>query len=85
MPATEPVTVELVGLASDANSSFMRGPADAPAAIRRVLGDVIAVIQPLPAPVIGADIVEYNPRRDINEMTAAVAVKLVKELAAVMQ
>ena len=36
------------------------------------------------APVIGADIVEYNPDRDINDMTAAVAAKLVKELAALI-
>jgi arginase len=31
--------------------------------------------------VIGADLVEYNPTRDVAEMTAAVCVKLVKELA----
>ena len=30
-----------------------------------------------------ADIVEYNPSRDINGMTAVVAAKFVKELAAV--
>lgn len=34
------------------------------------------------APIVGADIVEYNPDRDINGMTAAVAAKLVKEIAA---
>ena len=32
--------------------------------------------------LVGADIVEYNPDRDIHDMTAAVAVKLIKELAA---
>lgn len=44
--------------------------------------EVLSVIDGLPGPVIGADIVEYNPDRDINEMTAAVCVKLFKEVAA---
>lgn len=34
--------------------------------------------------IVGADIVEYNPDRDINCMTAVVAAKLVKEMAAMM-
>lgn len=34
--------------------------------------------------IVGADVVEYNPDRDINDMTAVVAAKLVKELAAAM-
>jgi len=36
------------------------------------------------APIVGADVVEYNPDRDINGMTAVVAAKLVKELAALI-
>ena len=44
--------------------------------------DVIELIWRAPGPVIGGDIVEYNPARDINEMTAAVAGKLLKELVA---
>ena len=43
--------------------------------------DIITVIQKLKAPIVGADIVEYNPVRDINGMTAMVAAKLMKELA----
>jgi len=43
---------------------------------------VLAIIAALPGPLIGADIVELNPARDINAMTAAVAVKLLKELTA---
>ena len=35
-----------------------------------------------PGPVIGGDIVELNPDRDLNGMTAVLAAKLVKELAA---
>ena len=43
---------------------------------------LITIIQRIQAPVIGADIVEYNPKRDINEVTAMVAAKLLKEIAA---
>jgi agmatinase len=43
--------------------------------------DIIEVIQQLNAPIVGADIVEYNPVRDINGMTGMVAAKLMKELA----
>jgi arginase len=47
----------------------------------RQLLDVLARVD---APVVGADIVEYNPSRDINDMTAVVAAKLIKELAALL-
>jgi arginase len=43
---------------------------------------VIELLQRIEVPVVGADIVEYNPSRDLHGMTAAVAVKFVKELAA---
>jgi arginase len=46
--------------------------------------DVITIIQQIKAPIVGADIVEYNPVRDINGMTAMVAAKLMKELSAKM-
>jgi arginase len=46
--------------------------------------DAITMLHRIAAPVVGADIVEYNPGRDINEMTAYVAAKLVKELASIM-
>jgi agmatinase len=48
--------------------------------VRNIL-DVLARVE---APVVGADIVEYNPDRDINAMTAIVAAKFVKELAALL-
>jgi arginase family enzyme len=35
-------------------------------------------------PIVGADIVEYNPRCDISELTAVVAAKLLKEIAGMM-
>ncbi|HSO20032.1 MAG TPA: agmatinase, partial [Desulfosarcina sp.] len=45
---------------------------------------VLRLIQSIQVPVVGADIVEYNPDRDLNDMTAAVAAKLFKEIAAKM-
>jgi len=44
--------------------------------------DVISVLHRVAAPIVGADVVEYNPSRDVNGVTAVVAAKLVKELAA---
>ncbi|EAR01193.1 agmatinase [Maribacter sp. HTCC2170] len=44
--------------------------------------DVLHIIQNINSPVIGADIVEYNPSRDINGMTAMVCAKFLKEIAA---
>ena len=46
--------------------------------------ELLNMLQQLNAPVIGADLVEYNPTRDINEMTAMVSAKLYKELAALL-
>ena len=45
---------------------------------------ILDVIHSLNVPVIGADIVEYNPQRDINGMTAMVATKLYKEVCGKM-
>lgn len=45
------------------------------------LREVLTVIQNLPGTLVGADVVEYNPRQDLGGVTAAVAGKLVKELA----
>ena len=45
--------------------------------------DILSVLHRVEAPIVGADIVEYNPSRDINGMTAVVAAKFVKELAAI--
>ncbi|MBS1915246.1 MAG: agmatinase [Bacteroidetes bacterium] len=47
--------------------------------------ELLKIIQLLNGPsVVGADIVEYNPSRDINNVTAMVAYKLLKELIAKM-
>jgi agmatinase len=44
--------------------------------------DVLAVLARVRSPIVGADIVEYNPTRDINGVTAVLAAKLVREVAA---
>jgi arginase len=46
--------------------------------------ELIHIIQSIPVPIVGADIVEYNPMRDVNNMTAMVAYKLMKEIMAKM-
>jgi len=46
--------------------------------------ELITIIQSINVPIVGADIVEYNPLRDVNNMTAMVAYKLFKELASKM-
>ena len=42
--------------------------------------DIINFISNIEGEIIGADIVEYNPYKDINEITAITAAKLLKEL-----
>lgn len=42
--------------------------------------DILSILQAINSEVVGADIVEYNPSRDINNMTAMVAYKLFKEV-----
>ncbi len=46
--------------------------------------DVLHIIQNINTSIIGADIVEYNPTRDRDDMTAMVCAKLLKEIAAKM-
>jgi arginase family enzyme len=43
--------------------------------------DVLAVLARIEEPIVGADVVELNPARDVNGVTAVLAAKLVKELA----
>ncbi|MCC7126639.1 MAG: agmatinase [Acidobacteria bacterium] len=42
--------------------------------------DVLDVLAALPVPIVGADVVEYNPSQDLRDLTARVAAKFVKEL-----
>jgi agmatinase len=61
-------------------------PAFAPGVSHREPGglatrELLTLIQALPGPVVGADVVELNPDRDPDGLTAMVAAKVVKELA----
>jgi len=60
-------------------------PAFAPGVSHREPGgmsvrEVLEHLHSITATVVGADIVEYNPSRDISELTATVAGKILKEL-----
>lgn len=64
-------------------------PAFAPGVSHREPGglsarEVINIIHGISSPLIGADIVEFNPLKDIDNMTAQLAAKLVKEVAGKM-
>lgn len=61
-------------------------PAFAPGVSHREPGgltvrDVIGLVHAVPGPIVGADVVEYNPGQDLLGVTASVAAKIVKELA----
>jgi arginase family enzyme len=42
--------------------------------------EVLDIIQSLELEIVGLDVVEYNPKRDLNGVTGMVAAKIVKEL-----
>jgi arginase len=46
--------------------------------------EVLDVLDVITAPVIGADVVEYNPANDQRDLTARVAAKFVKELVGLL-
>ena len=65
-------------------------PAFAPGVSHREPGglsvrDVLGLIHAAPGPLVGADVVEFNPAQDPTGLTATVAAKLVKEVAARMR
>jgi agmatinase len=47
--------------------------------------DVLSVLHRINSPIVGGDVVELNPSRDVGAVTAVLAAKLVKELAAIGQ
>ena len=47
--------------------------------------DVLELLAAIRVPVVGADIVEYNPANDVRDLTARVAAKFVKELVGIMR
>lgn len=46
--------------------------------------EVVGLIQSIPGPIVGADVTEMNPAADPSGLTAMVAAKIVKEIAARM-
>ena len=46
--------------------------------------ELLHLLQSIPGPVVGADVVEYLPQRDVQGITAVVAAKLARELAGAM-
>jgi agmatinase len=64
-------------------------PAFAPGVAHREPGglsvrDVVGLIHSVAGRIVAADIVEFNPRQDLGGVTAAVAAKVVKEIAGAM-
>jgi arginase len=64
-------------------------PAFAPGVSHREPGglsvrEVLTLVQDAGGTLVGADLVEYNPRQDLGGVTAIVAAKIVKEVAARM-
>jgi agmatinase len=60
-------------------------PAFAPGISHREPGgmtvrEAIAHLHAIEGSIVGADVVEYNPARDVSEMTATVAAKILKEI-----
>ena len=50
----------------------------------RQLLDSLYQIDASGVPVVGADVVEINPSRDVNDQTAMVGAKLIRELLGMM-
>ncbi len=46
--------------------------------------EAIRYLHTLPGPIVGADIVEFNPVRDPSGLTATVAAKILKEILGMM-
>jgi arginase len=64
-------------------------PAYAPGVSHREPGglstrQVIDLLHRVGQPIVGADVVEFNPRMDVGGLTAAVCAKVAKEIAGVM-
>jgi agmatinase len=61
-------------------------PAFAPGVSHREPGglsvrDVITLIHTIDGPIVGADVVEFNPAQDLGGITASVAAKITREIA----
>jgi arginase len=84
MPKLDIVTPVYISMDIDALD-----PAYAPGVSHREPGglsprQVIDLIHTIDQPIVAADIVEFNPRCDVSNLTATVAAKLLKEIAGMM-
>lgn len=64
-------------------------PAFAPGVSHREPGglsvrDVLELVKSIPGTIVGADVVEYNPKQDIGGVTASVAAKFAREFIGLM-
>jgi arginase len=81
----DPATLKLVGPLYISFDLDVLDPAFAPGISHWEPGglttrEAIRYLQALPAPIVGADLVEFNPVRDSTGLTATVAAKILKEL-----
>ena len=82
-PATVPIPAAPLYVSIDLDAF---DPAFAPGVSHHEPGgltvrEVMAVLARIEGPIVGADVVELNPARDRNGVTATLAAKLVRELA----
>ena len=64
-------------------------PAFAPGVSHREPGgltvrDVLELVKAIPGTIVGADVVEYNPKQDVGGVTASVAAKFAREFIGLM-
>jgi agmatinase len=81
----DPAALKLVGPVYVSFDLDVLDPAFAPGISHREPGglstrEAIRYLHALPAPIIGADLVEFNPVRDNSGFTAMVAAKILKEI-----
>ena len=83
LAGTRPVVGGAVYLSIDLDGL---DPAHVPGVSHREPGglsvrEVLALVQDMGGMLVGADVVEYNPRQDFSDLTATVAAKIVREVA----
>ncbi|MGZ4814606.1 MAG: arginase family protein, partial [Terriglobales bacterium] len=82
-------SLEALGLQGPVYISFdmdVLDPAFAPGVSHREPGgmsvrDTIGYLHAVTGDIVGADIVEYNPARDLDQVTSIVGAKILKEIA----
>jgi len=49
------------------------------------INDLLCIISSINRDIVGADIVEFNPTQDVNDLTADVSVLILRQIARTMQ